>query len=256
MYDSVCFASGGFFRSRGEWRHPARTIDTHEIICAVRGNFAMTVGEGVYALSPGDVLHIEPGTPHSGLQPTEEPISFYWIHFTASGEDALPPPWSHPENGTQTEFLCRGILHYANTEGYPEESVILLLRVLLIELGVQADGYQNPDRLTAAVCEWVRANCDLPLRVSDVAARFHYNSDYLNSVFRRTHPEGLKAYIDAARMVNIRRDLADGRLSLRDIAEKYGFGEYKYFLKFFKYHEGVSPTVYRATYYNIHENSH
>ena len=214
----------------------------------------MKVGEAIYELRPGDVLRIDPDTPHGGTAQCEEPVSFYWIHFSAR-EEPLPPLWSHPENATQVEFLCRGILHYANTEGYPPESVDLLLRVLLIELGVQARGSIAPDRLSAAVCEWIRANCDLPLRVSDVANQFHYNPDYLNSVFREKHPEGLKAYIDAARMAHIRRDLADGRLSLREIATKYGFAEYKYFLKFFKYHEGISPTVYRATYYNIHENS-
>ena len=255
MYEAARFVSGGLFRSRGAWQHPTRTIDSYEIISAVRGEFSMALGDAVYRLAPGDVLRIDPGVRHGGLQESEEDISFYWIHFTGVTGEELPPLWSHPENATQVEYLCRSLLHYANTSAYPAECTELLLRVLLIELGVQARGRRAPDRLSAAVGAWISANCDLPLRVADVARQFHYNPDYLNSVFRRTHPEGLKAYIDAERMRHIRRDLTDSRLSLHAIADKYGFGEYKYFLKFFKYHEGVSPSDYRAAYCNIHENS-
>lgn len=255
MYETVKFVSGGLFRSRGMWRHPTRTIDTYEIICAVRGQFSMEVGGEVYPLAPGDVLRLDPDVRHGGLQASEESISFYWIHFAGLGASEPPPLWSHPESGTQVEYLCRELLHYANTSTYPPECADLLTRVLLIELGVQARGTPAPDRLTAAVRAWICANCDLPLRTQDVARQFHYNPDYLNSVFRRTYPGGMKAYIDGERMRRIRRDLADGRLSLRSLSEKYGFSEYKYFLKFFKYHEGVSPTEYRAAYCNIHENN-
>ena len=44
-------------------------------------------------------------------------------------------------------------------------------------------------------------------------------------------------------------------LKRKEIAEKYGFSDYKYFLKYFKYHEGISPTEYRQTYYNLHMNN-
>ena len=111
------------------------------------------------------------------------------------------------------------------------------------------------DKLYSEVREWVRINSDEPLKVSDIAKRFGYNVDYLNRVFKIHYPQGLKAYIDSMRMQRIKQDLLGEHLSLKEISLKYKFDDYKYFLKYFKYHEGISPKDYRELYYNIHTNN-
>ena len=42
---------------------------------------------------------------------------------------------------------------------------------------------------------------------------------------------------------------------VQEIAEQCGFKDYKYFLKFFKYHQNMSPTEFRNTYYYININN-
>jgi YesN/AraC family two-component response regulator len=91
--------------------------------------------------------------------------------------------------------------------------------------------------------------------VADVARQFNYNEDYLSRVFKTFYPDGLKAHIDAVKMQRIKHDLINESISLADISARYSFGDYKYFLKYFKYHEGVSPTKYRQAYYNLHTNN-
>ena len=42
--------------------------------------------------------------------------------------------------------------------------------------------------------------------------------------------------------------------SVKEIAALLGFSEPNTFIHFFKYHEGISPTLYRNTYHNTHMN--
>ena len=260
MYENITYIHGGKFVSRGEWKHPERTIDSTEIIIVTKGTVYIAVGGNEYTLTQGDVLRIPQGVPHGGTRVSTERVSFYWVHFSGAKEsekeNGLPPLCFRPENIAQAELLVRQLLHYASTEGYPRECVDYLVRLLLAELNTErvrlsASGH----RIYLAVKEWVRVNCDLPIKVSDVASQFGYNEDYLNRVFKAFYPDGLKAYIDHMKMQKIKNDLINENLSLSALAAKYAFSDYKYFLKYFKYHEGVTPTKYRQLYYNIHMNN-
>ena len=230
-------------------------INDTEIIIAVKGSFTMAVGDAYYPMAAGDVLRIDPGVRHYGTETVTEEASFYWIHFVGATENELPPMYFHADSVSQAELLARQLLHYASDGNYPPESADCLTRLLIMELKTQESrsGAEN-HRLFSAVKEWVRLNCDAPLKVSDVAEHFRYNEDYLNRVFRRFYLAGLKAYIDEQKMQRIKTDLLEQTDSLSEIAARYGFSDYKYFLKYFKYHEGVSPTAYRRAYCNLHTN--
>ena len=256
MYDNIHFIHGGKFISRGKWQHPGRTIDNTEIIIVTKGTVCIALDGREYTLAPGDVLRISQGVYHCGTRISENNVSFYWLHFNGAEECELPPVYLHPENIAQAELIARQLLHYASTEGYPQECVDYLIRLLIIELNTEdLRATASNHRIFSAVKEWVRVNCDLPIKVVDVARQFNYNEDYLNRVFKTFYPDGLKAYIDAMKMQRIKNDLINESMSLADISARYSFGDYKYFLKYFKYHEGVSPTKYRQAYYNLHTNN-
>ncbi len=256
MYDKIHFIHGGKFISRGKWKHPERTIDNTEIIIVTKGTVHIALDAREYTLTPGDVLRISPGVHHGGTRISDNNVSFYWLHLSGAEDGELPPVYLRPENIAQAELIARQLLHYATTEGYPQECVDYLIRLLIIELNAEdlRAGASN-HRLFSAVKEWVRINCDLPIKVADVARQFNYNEDYLNRVFKMFYPDGLKAYIDAMKMQRIKNDLINESMSLVDIAARYSFGDYKYFLKYFKYHEGISPTKYRQAFYNLHTNN-
>ena len=253
MYEDIRFVSAGRFISRDSWIHQNRIINTHELIFVLTGQLHLAVGDMQYALIPGDVLHIAPGVRHWGTQISRESVSFYWVHYT--GEAAVIPQYIKQKEPTRTELLCKQLLHCISSDLYPSQSADYFARILLMELSAQLRIVKTPDStLCAVIEEWIRGNCDRPLKVSDVAAYFGFNADYLNRVFRRHHPEGLKAYINTLRCQRIRHDLVATDLSLQQIAQKYGFQDYKYFLKYFRFHEGITPTEFRKAYYKTHIN--
>lgn len=256
MYESIKFIHGGKFVSRGIWKHPERIIESTELIIVTKGTVHITEGEREYCLKSGDILRLDKGIRHFGHRESHEQVKFYWFHFHCSNKNALPPKCFSPQSSAEAELICRQILHYEKTDGYGDDITDCLIRALIIELKTSEmiEG-STPKKLCTEIAEWIRGNCDLAIKVSDVADHFGYNEDYLCRAFKNFHPDGLKTYIDEARMKKIRKDLGDSEKTLKEIAAKYNFSEYKYFLKYFKYHEGISPTDYRKTYCNLHINN-
>lgn len=259
MFEDVRYVHSGKFSSRDTWRHGERIITSYELILVTKGEVAIHTGNEAYTLHPGDVLRLDPGVPHGGTRDTDEPVGFFWLHFLTSHKEELPPPFLHPGTSARIELLCRELLHYANTPGYPHEACDSVVRLILMELLHHAtcatDTSGKSDKLFREICEWTRINCDLPLTVSGIAAQFGYNEDYLSRYFHRFYPDGLKNYIDRVKLEAIKNALANAHLSLAEISSRYGFSDYKYFLKYFKYHENITPTAYRRLFRGIHTNN-
>ena len=53
----------------------------------------------------------------------------------------------------------------------------------------------------------------------------------------------------------IKKQLLTDGASLAEVATAAGFEEYKYFLKYFRYHEGMTPTEFRAIFSKTHINT-
>ena len=129
------------------------------------------------------------------------------------------------------------------------------MRLLVLELAAQSNHPSDGSARINEICEWIRVHSDRALRSSETAAHFGYNEDYLSRLFRKKYGMGLKQYIAEARMRKIKTLLLSPDYTLQEIAAMTGFSEYKYFLKFFRYHEGSTPTQFRSLYFNTHTNN-
>ena len=252
MYETIKFVKGGRFYSNGEWRHPERIIDTVELIIVSEGLVSMFVEDRRYEARHGDIIRILPGERHGGVNTSTE-TSFFWIHFTGAAEGELPPELIAPRSFSRIELISKELLHYAKDPAYSPECADWALKLLLSEIARSED--ETDGKLASEVKEWIRRNITSAIKTKDAARAFGYNEDYLNRIFRKSVGRSLKQHIDTARLDAIKRELLVGEESLTELSVRYGFSEYKYFLKFFKYHEGMSPSKFRQTYYNIHTNS-
>lgn len=111
-------------------------------------------------------------------------------------------------------------------------------------------------RIAEKAAAWIEANKNTPLTESAVAAYFGYNPDYLNRLFKASFSKTVKQYICDKRLEYIKELMLCCELPLKEIAIKSGFSDYKYFLKFFKYHEKITPTEFYGQYAKMHINSH
>lgn len=252
--EAIQYEYGGKFTSRGEWMHPERTNSTHEWIIMTEGEAWIVAGETLYHLQAGSVLFLASGCRHRGVRESKERVSFYWIHY--HGE---PFGTEHRSfflrDSYEVWLLCRQLLHYARSEDCRAVSDSLLF-VLLHELERQSKELQTESHAMASrVREWIRINIDRNIDARTVAAQFGYHADYLSRVMQKAYGNGLKAEIDSCRMREIKRLLLESDLTLLEIADRVGMQDYKLFLKFFKYHEGMTPTEFRNLYPYVHTNN-
>lgn len=249
MYESLKFTHGGKFTSNGIWCHSERTIDTNEIIIVTEGEVNMFVEHEEYELRPGDVLKIERGERHGGTYPSSH-ASFFWFHFTLDAPIGAMT-FSHPQSTERILLLAKELLHYAESDGYPEECADCIARVILHEIEhIKEDEHPT----VAEIKEWIRKNRTRCITALQVAAHFGYNEDYLNRLFKKHLSRGLKEYINETRLTYIKSDLMMGGITLTELSAKYDFQDYKAFSKFFKYHEKMTPREYRKAYYKMHTN--
>ncbi len=78
-----------------------------------------------------------------------------------------------------------------------------------------------------------------------VAADCHANTSYLGQIFRKETGSAFTDYVNALRIQEAQKLLANPTLKVYEIAEQVGFTDYHYFLKIFKKVTGKSPTDLR-----------
>lgn len=249
MFENVNFIWCGLFTSEGQWIHPDVIIDSWEMILVVSGTVHIRVGDREYTVEKDGVLLMPPGIRHAGTK-TSTDVSFYWIHFTDCplGETYLEQAESY-----HLILLLRQTIHFCNAPERNPLACDYLARLVLMELEAQSRKAVR-NRLVHEVASWIRHHADRPIRTAEVAEQFRYNPDYLNRLFHKEYGVGLKSYIDRMRMERIKSMLLNSREPVQVVAERCGFSDYKYFLKFFKRHQNVSPSEFRNTYFYIDIN--
>lgn len=220
-----------------------------------------TGGERFTAVA-GDAFLLPADEEHGGTADSDGRVSFIWLHFLASDADASSLLASLPRlifsvGATPIPSLARTLLHKSRLKLYRSELLDTTAALFTLEYEAWAEevGGGEGKALIQKIREWVRINSDKPLTVTDVAAELGYNADYVSSVFKRKTGESLKSYIDTVRMNALRTQLLTTDIPLKSIAADFGFQDYKAFLKFFTYHEGMTPTEYREACYMTHKNN-
>ncbi len=252
MFESVKYVSSGKFISTGQWMHPDRTIDSYEIIFVIKGEVFINENGKEYHLKENDLLVLEPNTRHFGYKESNG-TSFYWMHWLC--DDSFSPEvksfnYTRPYN---LSILFTQLLNYS-FENAPKEMLDCTARLILGEAYLRKKDTEDM-RIANTVADWIKSNSDLHVKVSDVSKNFGYNSDYVSRLFKKAYKKSLKEYIDEVKTEHIKNMLLNTSLTLNEIALSCGFEEYKYFLKFFKYHAKMTPTEFLNVYSGIHVNN-
>ena len=166
--------------------------------------------------------------------------------MTGVGEAELPSPILSPSGFERAAFLAREAIHYGSSDRLPKECADYLMRVLLAELTAVRD---ETDGVVYAVKRLVGDGGGKLSSAKEVARALGYSEDYLSRILRKACGVGLKQYIDGVRIDAIKRELLTEDMRLSEVALSFGFSEYKAFLKFFKYHEGITPTEFIRSYH-------
>ena len=243
------YLNGGLFECSGEWIHPERRIESNEIIFVQRGKVCIEEDGISYELEKNDIIALEKGKRHFGTRKTED-VAFYWFHFS----DDVPAKVIRGAASQISVLICQ-LFHYENSPQYPRRTLDLMLELILTEIAVSA-AESSPSALAEQICEWVRINSNRKITVGEISEKYKYNSDYLSRLIKQNKGVTLEKYIIKQRLDYAKKMLLSTENNISEVAALCGFESYQLFLKFFEYHEKMSPSAYRKLYYGIHMNSH
>jgi two-component system, response regulator YesN len=102
----------------------------------------------------------------------------------------------------------------------------------------------HPDII--ALMAYIQAHIHEPLTLDHLAARVHFNGQYLSRLFKQQTSYTITQYITACRLEKAKHYLRySSDETVADISQKCGFIDGNYFARVFKKYEGISPSQYQ-----------
>ncbi|HYF48201.1 MAG TPA: AraC family transcriptional regulator [Planctomycetota bacterium] len=265
---TVTFSHGSRQQFETGYTLERRTLTTCNFIYITRGRVIWVVDGKDNVLTPGSLIVVPPGHPHSGYSTTKRmTLASFHFHATLPGgvdvfELLRPPLLRQVKLGGNLDRLLR-----AGNDEYlrsPDENRITLphygtlivqeliwhdARAGLLDCRVRPVGVKGGDDagLVLGILKELDERLDRPISLDELAKRAGFSAQHLNRVFRRTLGVTPLQYLQQARMEHAAKLLAGGDLTIKAIAAQSGFDDPYYFSRVFHEHFGVSPTEYRNT---------
>lgn len=244
----------GEFRSAGEWLHPKRKIENYEAILVLEGNVYIAEEKKEYSLQKNELIILEPHKEHYGYRTVTEPTAFYWFHFFTNLE--IPLKSYSGEDVYEIKRLFKRLLHISNTACYSHNAADAAGYLIFEELKRLSAG----EGFTVAgpgvkITEYIRNNIKNGVTIAEIARNLGYNADYLGKYFKKAYGVGLKKYLADARIKLAKDLLLTTDMSVKQLAAELGYENENLFVKFFTYHENISPAAFAGKYRNTHINN-
>ena len=119
------------------------------------------------------------------------------------------------------------------------------LKISLFERRVAEEPQQQEERTITGITRYLQEHLAEELSLSALAERFPLNPQYISQLFKNEIGVGFLAYLTNIRMEKAKKLLLSTPLSVAEVAERSGYGDYRVFTKVFKKTEGVTPSQYR-----------
>jgi len=252
------YISSGLFKTSPGWQHHRRRIDDYALIFVLDGDVHLREGATTVDLMPGDCFILSPQIEHEGYAPSDMAVSYYWVHFQSNlfSSASASERYLHLSDSFQVQNLFKQLLHIVNSETYPRYMAALYLAMIIGEIEhTKMKTTRKSNALASEVHEYIKVHsADTMLNLAQIAEHFGFSSDYIGRLFKNEYRINIKDYIVREKIHAAKHYLNFTYLSVKEIASKLGFEDTDKFIKFFKYHENISPAKYRNTYTNTHIN--
>lgn len=254
----ISYEHMGEFITDEKWIHPSRVIGNTELIFVLCGRVFINEDGVEYSLGENDILILEPDKPHFGYLESGgngEKVSFYWLHFDT--DIPLPTKYLHGDGNElyDIKHFLRKLLHLSSTPSSGGIKDALTYSVFCELESLTGEKIGEKRSIIKKVTELVRINIDKQITVDSISKYFGYSTSYMGKLFFSSTGTHLKDYIATERMKRAKDMLLTTELSVKEVSKEVFPGSYNSFIKFFIYHEGISPSEFRQRYYSTHRNN-
>ena len=119
------------------------------------------------------------------------------------------------------------------------------LKIALFRQQLPQEETQGEERPIMTITRYLQEHLNEDISLSILAEEFHLSAQYISQLFKSEIGVNFLTYLTNIRMERAKKLLLSTALSIGEISEQLGFGDYRVFTKVFKKSEGVTPSQYR-----------
>ncbi len=245
--ENIKYYASGLYSFESDTYLPILDLNKSTVIFMLSGSLKAVYNGTTLDLHTGEVLVANANTFSQALKLSESNTEFFWAQFNEIPHDTSLPTHMYCKNSANLKELFNQLCYFSSLIKHQASAQNLLLQLILTEINVQfnTDNSSKAVSLSSQIYDWICENSDKKLTVEDVASKFGYSPDYLTRFMKREGYSGIKQLIITTRLDHIKALLSTTELSIKEIGIRSGFENTNDFFKFFKTHEGMTPTEFR-----------
>ncbi|MGN0977543.1 MAG: helix-turn-helix domain-containing protein [Faecousia sp.] len=128
------------------------------------------------------------------------------------------------------------------------------LKISLFEQKIAEEPQEQEERVITGITRYLQAHLSEEVSLSVLAEEFHLNPQYISQLFKNEIGVNFLAYLTNIRMEKAKKLLLSTSLSIAEVAQQSGYGDYRVFTKVFKKTEGITPSQYRREFLETDQN--
>ncbi len=253
-----------------------KTVDCR-LFYILSGSGNMTIENTCYALAPGTAILFKAGTEYVW---EIEDIKYYSVNFDYTHDFSHIKTTFHPIHSTlfqnaqiiecphfedtmplnspivianaslPGQIAGQIVTEYCMGGIYTDLLLSNLLKSIIFTMLRMHENKRNIKEQTAiplvqSIIEYINNAYDTPISNDNIASHFHFNSTYLNRIFKAHTKTTIHEFLISRRMVAAMEMLRSQNISVSDVAYKCGFQSLHHFTKTFKKRVQMTPSAYR-----------
>lgn len=230
-------------------------LNNYMMVYVAGGNLNMLINEETISLPEKSLLIISPYTFYKTIAKSDEDNKdsiFYTVEFSCSDFIFFDiKSYILIQNAEVADVLFAELyIDCSKDDGCNYFYDTWLVQIFRLAKRL-LEGNSEQKQLAERIKTYIMHNVMTPLTVNELSSIFKYNKDYICRIFKKEYNITIKDYINKEKIALAKKLLQTSDLSVSAIAQFLGWQDINLFLKYFKYHENISPSQYRANIINL-----
>lgn len=218
-------------------------ISYYDLTLVLEGALEYKINNKRLTVKENGVLLLPPGTKRE-RERTEGQTTYVSFNFQCKEKIELPLLMEDAV-GKDVRMMIYACNEINRDHGeFAKKSFVDLLSAIVNSLRSLANRNKN-SLLTERILAYVRENYRHAIPLGKIAREMNYSAAYCDQVFKKDVGVSIVHYVIDYRIAKVKEFLIENVISLKEIAERTGFGECNYLSRQFRRREGISPLRYR-----------
>lgn len=244
------------------WRVERHSHSFFQLIIAIDGSATIELGESSFQLNTGEILLINPGTPHALRADLGNPLKTLDTKFRMNDSEITDALREIPVPVGDLGQRVRQRLERVRIEGIQRrpwhrqvcnalllDAVVALARSsearTLVENEMQSIVPQISDPIVAQVIELLEERFAEPWGVKEFAEKIGYSPEYLSKRCVRSTGSSVHQLLMQTRVRKAKHLLTDPAAPIKEISFAVGFKSIHHFSRVFREISGIPPAAWR-----------